>query len=89
MPYNSLPSWIRVLIARSCPPKGEEASFKIVAFYSIPDVTGALKVVPDNLTQRDVLEPNLVTGFVVFMPLAKNNSKNIDMFIQLATCFWN
>jgi hypothetical protein len=53
------------------PPKGEEASFKIVAFYSIPNVTGALKVVPDNLSQRDVLEPNLVTGFAVFMPLEK------------------
>jgi hypothetical protein len=50
------------------PPKGE-ASFRIVAFYSVPDANGPLKVVPDNLSQRDVLEPNLITGFAVFMPL--------------------
>ena len=50
------------------PPKGE-ASYRIVAFYQVPDAKGKLKIVPDSLTQRDVLEPNLIVGFAVFMPL--------------------
>ena len=50
------------------PPKGE-ATYRVVAFYQVPDAKGKLKIVPDSLTQRDVLEPNLIVGFAVFMPL--------------------
>ena len=50
------------------PPKGE-ATYRIVAFYQVPDAKGKFKIVPDSLTQRDVLEPNLIVGFAVFMPL--------------------
>lgn len=62
-------------------PKDQD-SFKIVAFYNVPDAKGALRVVPDDLTQRDVLEPNLVEGFAVFMPL--RNFKGGEYEIAIA-----
>ena len=62
-------------------PKGRD-SFKIVAFYKVPDAKGPLRVVPDDLTQRDILEPNLVTGFAVFMPL--KNYKGGDYEVAIA-----
>tara|TARA_Y100001954_G_scaffold237846_1_gene302982 strand:- start:189 stop:1052 length:864 start_codon:yes stop_codon:yes gene_type:complete len=63
------------------PPKDQE-TFKVVAFYNVPDAKGPLSVVPDNLSLRDVLEPNLVTGFAVFMPL--RNYKGGDYEVAIA-----
>ena len=63
------------------PPKDQD-TFKIVAFYKVPDAKGPLSVIPDDLTLRDVLEPNLVTGFAVFMPL--RNFKGGDYEVAIA-----